>query len=640
MVPQLTRGFLAGGCLGALGGVAVATQLARLNHLQNGATNYLLLSLGAALIYALVAGLQTAVLVLLLRLAGIGAGTGNRGEAGGSVARNGPGAARRVEEAAGGRITDAPVALALSMPIAAAILLLIVGMVGAFAGVSIPEWSMALAGVAGGALAVVLRPDRLRIVRRLSSPRTLLYLTAPPILLILAAGAWMSRGAAVRPPVQFEQASGGQRKLLVIGMDGMSWDFTRRLMAAGEMPNLSDLAGRGVASPLSTYRPTLSPLIWTTIATGVRPERHGIEGFAIQRIRGIDASIGRLVRDTGSGLILNGLEAVGLAERVPIGSDLCTAMRFWEVASAVGRTVAVLNWWATWPADPVNGLLVTDRFYYFRDADMGKSAPEQDVGTVYPAEAHDEMAALRVSPWDLTPAQVRRFLDLTDSEIESLGRGEYQTQLIDSEFRFLHSMDETYRRIALKVLEGPDPPDITAVYLRGVDIISHAALKYSDLLDRTDGTAEEERKYGAAVHRYYVYADEVIGGLVAAAGPDTNVLVVSDHGFERQPDGSVGHDNAPEGIFFAAGPDIQSGGDPGKPSVNDVAPTVLYLSGCPVARDLQGRILSDIVRPAVWAGSRPEIIPTFGIRHPLAGGNLGREDEEYLQRLKALGYIQ
>ena len=69
------------------------------------------------------------------------------------------------------------------------------------------------------------------------------------------------------------------KKVLFIGWDGADWQMINPLMDAGKMPNLNRLVNQGVMGNVSTLSPTLSPILWTSIATGKRPYDHGIYGF-------------------------------------------------------------------------------------------------------------------------------------------------------------------------------------------------------------------------------------------------------------------------------------------------------------------------------------------------------------------------
>ena len=98
------------------------------------------------------------------------------------------------------------------------------------------------------------------------------------------------------------------------------------------MPTIAGLIERGAPGLLETTRPTFSPIIWTSIATGKGAAQHGIRGF-VRRQRG------------------------GQPRRLYNNYDRKTKA-FWNILSDYGRSVAVLGWWLTYPVEPVNGLLV------------------------------------------------------------------------------------------------------------------------------------------------------------------------------------------------------------------------------------------------------------------------------------------
>src|SRR6185295_2234345 len=126
--------------------------------------------------------------------------------------------------------------------------------------------------------------------------------------------------------------------VVLIGLDGADWNIIDPLIAAGKMPNLAALIERGSRGRLLTLSPTLSPVIWTTIATGVKPERHGIVDFTA------------INKDTGAA--------------VPVTSNLRRVPALWNILSDAGRTVGFVGWWASFPAEKVNGYIVSDRIAY------------------------------------------------------------------------------------------------------------------------------------------------------------------------------------------------------------------------------------------------------------------------------------
>mgnify|MGYP003334178079 FL=1 len=69
------------------------------------------------------------------------------------------------------------------------------------------------------------------------------------------------------------------KKLLLIGWDAADWKVIDALMAEGKMPALQRMIQQGTSGNLRTLQPPLSPMLWTSIATGKRPFKHGIYGF-------------------------------------------------------------------------------------------------------------------------------------------------------------------------------------------------------------------------------------------------------------------------------------------------------------------------------------------------------------------------
>jgi hypothetical protein len=131
----------------------------------------------------------------------------------------------------------------------------------------------------------------------------------------------------------------GGRRVLFVGLDGADWQLLDGYMQAGLMPNLAALAKEGRTAALSTIHPPLSPLVWTTMMTGTSPLDHGILDFTRRN------------------------PATGNLEPITSGERRVPAI--WNLATEAGRSVAVFGLWATWPAEPVRGLLVADRLSSF-----------------------------------------------------------------------------------------------------------------------------------------------------------------------------------------------------------------------------------------------------------------------------------
>ncbi len=181
--------------------------------------------------------------------------------------------------------------------------------------------------------------------------------------------------------------------LLLFGVDGASWDVMGPLLAEGRLPNFARLMDAGSHAPLATLTPTKSPPIWTTIATGVLPEAHGIHSF--------------VVKLPGSG------------ETTLPSSNLRKVPAVWNILSDYGYRVGVVNWWASFPAEAVNGFVISDRASQARKGIyrslLELSAPEMSqrtAGELYPPELAIELARAVPAASQVDPALVSRFAAL------------------------------------------------------------------------------------------------------------------------------------------------------------------------------------------------------------------------------------
>lgn len=250
--------------------------------------------------------------------------------------------------------------------------------------------------------------------------------------------------------------------MIVVGIDGGEWKVVKRLWAEGRLPNLKRLAERGTTATLRTAYNS-SPVIWTTIATGVTPRQHGITDFVVPTSRG----------------------------DVPISSDLRKVPAIWNMLTRAGRRVAVLGWWGSWPAEPVNGVVVSDRAMLNLEH--------------------------RVSPAAYLPAfldDVRRARE----EASLFGKDD------EAEMR-----DRAMARAAVSL--AGQKFDLLLVYFRSPDIVSHNYWKYYEPQGFGEVDAQQLAANRERVPRVYEAVDQALGRILAAAPAAANVLVISDHGF-------------------------------------------------------------------------------------------------------------
>jgi hypothetical protein len=466
-------------------------------------------------------------------------------------------------------------------------------------------------------------------------------------------GALAPAGSSSRPPPELPAARtrSQAQPLFLIGLDGADWRYLDPLMARGELPHLAAVKARGAWGRLQTYEPTLSPVIWTSVITGRVPADHGIQSFAVPRLRGVFDPLPQLrpVRAAGFGALTAWLTQNGQLGSSPISGRLRRVPAYWNLATSQGAPVNVVNWWATWPAEPVLGAMVSERVYYrpLRDQERAVSPG----GVTWPDSLLSELAPLLVRPSQVGFDTAAAFMDVTPEEFASMQAGRFPAKSLGAQFGYFWAMFETDRKVALYLIDASRRrfgalADLVLL-LRLIDMTGHTSLQHSELVsDHLGARPEELRKFGRVVSQAYRAVDAAVGQILDAAGPDANVLIVSDHGFRLERAGGAegepyyGHGRAPDGILLAAGPAFRPGRVEGV-TVYDVLPLMAAVKGFPVASDLAGTLRADLLDP-VFAQAHPVVrVASYGAR---AGsgtlGEAGAADQEMLERLRGLGYIQ
>ena len=358
-----------------------------------------------------------------------------------------------------------------------------------------------------------------------------------------------------------------KRRLLLVGWDAADWKVIQPLVDAGQMPNLARLLERGVMGNLASLQPMLSPMLWTSIASGKRPYKHGVHGFSE-----VDGETGQIR---------------------PISARSRTTKAIWNILHQEGKTCHVVGWWPSHPVEPLRGGMVSD-FYKAATAELGKPWPLTP-GTVHPPELAAALADLRIHPAEIEGDMLRAFVPRAP-EIDQEKDKRLQTlaKLI-AEVSSVHAA-------ATHLLHTQPDWDFCAVYHDAIDHFCHAFMKYHP--PRLDWVPEEDVElYSQVVGGAYVLHDSMLGVMLTLAGDDTTVLLVSDHGFHpdhlrpkelpNEPAGPAA-EHRPLGIFVAAGPGIRSDELIFGASLLDVAPTVLSLFDLPTGRDMDGRPLLEI----------------------------------------------
>ena len=488
---------------------------------------------------------------------------------------------------------------------------------------------------------------------------------------------------------------------IVVGIDGASWNAIQDLWSRGQLPHLRQLSEEGVTAELKPVAAE-SPVIWTSMATGVRPARHGITNFVVPSAAG----------------------------DVPVSSRARRVPAIWNMASRLDRRVFLLGWWASWPAEPINGIVISDR------------AMRQVEDVVWP------------------PDYANTLENLVSQERQSRGAPARST---------IERQDRLMAAAAIDL--AGQGGDLLMLYLRNVDAESHPHWKYFRPQDFDRVDPDQIERLGRRVPASYEEVDRVIGELRARCDPNTQFFIVSDHGFrpvkkeqyritldldrvlehlgylvhtesgidwsqsravtwdsapgmriklvrfaltDRQPTGPVSpadlerlrdrlstalgkitydtgapafrvreprgeelgrgadltvviqqsnvsraleyrgeqisgaisglheitgtHDANTEGIFIAAGPDIDPEAEIDLVHSLDITPTLLYALGLPVAQDFDGRPRTELFTHEFRRTHPVRTIESWGTRET-GTATTSEADEQLMEELRALGYL-
>lgn len=408
-------------------------------------------------------------------------------------------------------------------------------------------------------------------------------------------------------------------KILLIGLDGADWDILDPLMEAGKLPHLKNLKENGSTGRLLTVTPTLSPIIWTSIATGKMPEKHGIMDFLA-----IDERTGK---------------------RVPVTSNLRKARALWNIFNDFGLNVGIIGWWTTWPAEEVTGYIVTGRVAYQL---FGiSSSLESEEGKTCPPELYSEIVPLIVEPESVEWEEIKKFFNPQVTLEEFQGN---RSKLL-KDTKTLYASGETFKKI-FHFLEGKMSVDFQAVYFEGTDTISHLFMPYrKPKMERVSD--DEIRMFGDSVDLYYQYIDEVIGEILKRKDDRWTIIVCSDHGFKtgmKRPisylatidEGKAAQWHDRYGILIVSGKNIKRNVYVEDGRILDLLPTILALYGLPIGADMDGRVLSELFLPDFLKAHPIKYHNTYEKEIFVEGSEAPIEsemDQEIKEKLMSLGYI-
>jgi predicted AlkP superfamily phosphohydrolase/phosphomutase len=391
-------------------------------------------------------------------------------------------------------------------------------------------------------------------------------------------------------------------KILIVGIDGATFTVMDSLMAEGKLPVARRLIEGGARAVLESDPPMSSPAIWTSVVTGRSRVDHGVEGFIV------------MTPDSANPMRLSNSNDRDMAA-------------LWNWVGPFGKTVGFNGWWASWPAEPVNGWMISDRL----------------TRSLWGEWQNERQTEYLTYPDELVADLFDMILDPMRPPIERI---------------------KEYERFALHML-GQGQPDLTGLFLIALDPISHTFwhLYEPEAFEGVD--PEEARRLGEAIPNLYEHNDRFLGEVLEHIDENTVVIVLSDHGFQatgelpravpanefaalqseavQKGTVAVGQsgDHHVDGILIVNGPGIKRGAT-ANAHIFDIAPTILALMGLPVEEYTDGRVLTEIIEPEFLEAHPLTTIRSYSDyfdREKLAITS-DPNREELLERLRSLGYIQ
>jgi predicted AlkP superfamily phosphohydrolase/phosphomutase len=264
-------------------------------------------------------------------------------------------------------------------------------------------------------------------------------------------------------------------KVLVVGLDGATFDLIKPWAAAGYLPTLSRLMREGAHGPLGSTVPPMTAPAWTSFATGTNPGQHGLYDWC--------------AREQTSYQFL------------PVTARDAKVPTLYSLLSQAGRRVCALNVPMTYPPFPINGVMVS-----------GLPAPSTKHRITYPAELYQDIVNA-VGDYILYPDPGQAY---SDSGVEAFLKRLYRTAQI--------------RARTFEYLRQQEAWDFAMVVFNGTDTICHALWKF---MDQKHPLHDPQRyqKFGSAIRDYYQFMDRQLADMVETLDDDTTLIIMSDHGF-------------------------------------------------------------------------------------------------------------
>jgi hypothetical protein len=337
------------------------------------------------------------------------------------------------------------------------------------------------------------------------------------------------------------------KKITIIGLEGLSFDFIIPFISEGKLPNFSVLVDNGSWGKLGNFSPNEPIVLNNSVNTGKYPFKHRQVSPHSYRLLYCKEEIEVVPRY----IFFRQLIRPGFLEILPREKTSQPVKDIWKIFE--DNRIAYLK--RDWPYD---------------EKEVKPSPKAEKLFLQFYEDLQDETSDI------FAFAKEAFFLDYEREAKASEEKNQQKPQF----FYFL---------------------------LNGLNIVETYFYKYSfpELIGNLE--QEEINKFGFVIEKYYRFYDQILGKLLASMKEDELLIVYSSHGIEPLPlwkrfvewilgneDVSAYHENAPDGVILFYGKGIARGKNIEGMRIIDIAPTLLYYLGLPVGRDMDGIVKSSV----------------------------------------------
>ena len=390
------------------------------------------------------------------------------------------------------------------------------------------------------------------------------------------------------------------KKLLLIGIDAADWQLIDEISKTHDLRFFNRLKQNGATGQLASLNPMLSPMLWTSIATGKRPYAHGITGFTEFDEENQKA--------------------------IPIKASRRKVKAVWNILNEAGLKTNLINWWPSYPVESLNGVMVSNATY---------ASGADDLQTIHPLHFQEKLKEWNVKSEEVTAELIQAFVP-NAHEIPK-----EQLQEVVHPLAALIQKTASVHNHATWLLEHTEW-DFQAVYYEVLDQAGHLAMKYHP--PQMEGVDDQKFKwYKNIIAAVYQWVDMMLERLVELA-PTADILIVSDHGFEGQNKRLLNLPDVPAapalehrayGVIGALGQNFASAEALYGYSLLDITPSILHYFDLPVGQDMHGKVMTAVFKEKKAVGELPSWEVTGNKPIFIEGAHA---DEELLKQLEALGY--